>query len=113
LANAPPINGLKKYNLQDIQRKEPRVHAHPTVDPIDHAIGRNEKACAAFVESVISPMTLFITPMLPLNAPCMHRFRISIQYCLLNPKLSIEMARPSTPPRSMGRLPMESEARPQ
>lgn len=43
------------------------------VAPLDQAMGIYAYACARFVESVISTIMLFMTPMFPFRAPFRER----------------------------------------
>jgi hypothetical protein len=49
------------------------IPSYPIDPPRAHTIDMNEKAQAMFVESVISPIILLITPMFPFVIPARQR----------------------------------------
>lgn len=101
---------------------------YPSVPPVLHAIGRYEYACGRFVESVISAIMLFSTPMLPLSAPFKLRLctrvsgrnqhkvdctclRTAPQNVVDRPKQYIDSERPNNPVMMTGLRPMWSDRR--
>jgi len=59
------------------------LETHPMVAPNPHTTGISEKPSALFVESVSSPITLFITPVRSINRMCECIYGLSYQYCHL------------------------------
>jgi len=105
-AEPPKIFG----NLSAGLAREPPISG-PTVIPKDQVRGKIANAWAIFVESVISIVILFITPMFPFRAPLRHRLRTRLQNVVDNPKHHIDADSPKSPIKSTGLRPIWSDIR--
>lgn len=124
--NIPPITKLQ-HSQHDffIQR-----NTYPKKPPKHHVMGMRANPCAMLVESVSSPITLFMTPLLPFSIPQIQRLigplyrnaqprtrmkltdlTTRVQKEVERPKQSIEMPTPNKPIMRTGLRPMRSERR--
>ena len=110
LEKTPPMMGLGRVSSAVTLTNSKA--AYPIVLPSDQIIGRYAKPLARFVESVISAIMLFDTPIFPLRAPSAHRLRMRAQYFVDSPNPIIDSVKPSRPPSKTGLRPMRSDARP-
>ena len=69
--NDPPI--IELQTMVGIADWPKGCHTYPSAAPMGHVIGMYAKTCGAFVGSVISAITLLMTPTLPLSAPLRPR----------------------------------------
>jgi hypothetical protein len=67
----------RRSKVWDLDQPSDTIHremsTYPTETPSAHVTGISAKACAMLVESVNSPIMLFMTPVFPLSSPLRHR----------------------------------------